>query len=111
MRHIVALLVLITLLGHSGTVGAQATSPESGGEQAAYKVASVLGTLLYTPLKATLCFMGGAASTFVYVSSGAKAMRTVARTSCKGTWVLTPDHLKGDAPLNVLDDSLTPRDF
>ena len=110
MRHIVAFLVL-TLLGQSGTAWAQAASPESGGEQVAYNVGSVLGTLLYTPLKASLCFMGGAASTLVYVSSGAKAMRAVARTSCNGTWVLTPDHLKGKAPINVLDDSLTPRAF
>ena len=110
MRHIVALVVL-TLLGQSSAGWAQTAPPESesGGERVAYGVGSVLGTLLYTPLKAGLCVVGGAVSPLVYISSGARAMRAVARTSCRGTWVLTSDHLKGRASIDVLDDSLTPR--
>ncbi len=112
MRHIVLLLVL-TFLGQSSAGWAQTASPESEsrGERVGYSVGSVLGTLLYTPLKAGLCVVGGGASTLVYISSGARAMRAVARTSCRGTWVLTPDHLKGRAPLNVVDDGLTPRSY
>jgi hypothetical protein len=112
MKHIVALLVL-TILGQSSAGWAQTASPESesGGERAAYSVGSVLGTLLYTPLKAGLCVLGGGASTFAYISSGPRAMRAMARTACRGTWVITPDHLKGTTPIDVLDDSLTPRAY
>ena len=110
MRHIVALLAL-TLLAHGSPAWAQTESPESGVERAAYGVGSVLGTLLYTPLKAGLCVLGGGASTLVYISSGARAMRAVARSSCRGTWVLTPEHLKGRAPIDVVNDGLTSRAY
>ena len=63
---------------------------------------SVLGTVLYTPLKGLLCVVGGTASGFAFLSSGAEAARTMAVASCKGTWVITPDVLRGKEPLNVV---------
>jgi len=113
MRHIVVAWLVLALLGQSSAGWAQTASPESesGGERGAHSVGSVLGTLLYIPLKAGLCVVGGGASTLVYISSGARAMRAVARTSCRGTWILTSDHLKGKTPIDVVDDGLTPRTY
>lgn len=68
-------------------------------------VGSALGTLVYTPLKAGLCVMAGLASVFAFVFNGPEATSTVANASCKGTWVITPDVLKGKEPLNFVGDA------
>ena len=104
MRRIVALLLTLALLGECGIAWAQSASQESGAAQAAYGAGSALGTLLYTPLKAGLCVMGGLASVFAFFN-GPEATRVVASASCKGTWVLTPDALKGNEPLNFVGDA------
>ena len=104
MERIVVLLLVHTLLGPGGAAWAQSAPRGSGVKRASYNVGSVLATLLYTPLKAGLCLVGGASSGFVYVSSGAEAQRAVASASCQGTWVITPGILRGKEPLAVLGE-------
>jgi len=102
MREIVALLLVLTLLGQSGPAWAQAASADSGARRALYGAGSVLGTVVYTPFKGLLCVMGGAASGLQFLASGARATRAMATASCGGTWVVTPDVLKGRAPLTFV---------
>ncbi len=102
MRDVVALLLVLTLLGQSGVAWAQAASPERGTQTVLYGAGSVLGTVVYTPLKGLLCVMGGAASGLQFLVSGARATRAVATASCAGTWVITPDVLKGKQPLTFV---------
>lgn len=105
MGRIVAPLLVLTLLAQSGAAWAQsAPPPESGFEKASYNVGSGLATVLYTPLKGLLCFAGGATSLLVWVSSGAQAQKAVAEAACKGSWMVTPDVLKGKEPLDVVHD-------
>ncbi len=104
MRHIVVLLLALMLLGQSGAAWAQSASREGGLKQVSYGAGSVVGTLAYTPLKAVLCVMGGTASGLVFLSSGAKAASTLAGVACKGTWIITPEILKGTKPLDVVDE-------
>ncbi len=104
MRQIVALLLAATLLGQSGAAWAESASQQRGLRQVSYGAGSILGTLVYTPLKALLCVIGGTASGLVFVSSGAEATRAVAGASCKGTWVITPDILKGKKPLDFVNE-------
>ena len=106
MRAIVALLLTLALAGQSGNAWAEPASHESRTEQAAYGAGSAVGTLLYTPLKAGFCVLGGIASVFAFVfAGGPEATRVVASASCKGTWVLTPDALKGNEPINFVGDA------
>jgi len=67
MRPIVVLVVLMLLVQESAA-WAQTAAPESAAEQVTYGAGSVLGTVLYTPLKAGLCALGGAASAFLFFS-------------------------------------------
>lgn len=105
MKQIVALLLAATLLGQSEAAWAESASQQRGLRQVSYGAGSILGTLVYTPLKALLCVIGGTASGLVFVSSGAEAARAVAGASCKGTWVITPDVLKGKKPLDFVNEA------
>ena len=104
MERIVVLLLVLTLLGPGGAAWAQSAPRGSGVKRASYNVGSVLATLLYTPLKAGLCLVGGASSGFAFLSGGAEAQRAVASASCKGTWVITPNVLRSKAPLDFVGE-------
>ena len=104
MERIVVLLLVLTLLGPGEAAWAQSAPRGSGVKRASYNVGSVLATLLYTPLKAGLCLVGGASSGFAFLSGGAEAQRAVASASCKGTWVITPKVLRGKEPLDVIGE-------
>lgn len=100
-----AVVVLIGLLvaGHPVSLWAQ-NSQQPRAEPTAQKAARIAGTAIYTPLKVGLCVLGGGASLFAFLSSGASAMRAVQRESCTGTWVLTPANMKGEEPVNFLGE-------
>ncbi len=104
MERIVVLLLVLTLLGPGGAAWAQSAPRASGVKQASYNVGSVLATLVYTPLKAGLCLVGGASSGFAFLSGGAEAQRAVASASCKGTWVITPNVLRSRERLDVIGE-------
>ena len=104
MERIVVLLLGLTLLGPGGAAWAQSAPLVCGAKQVSYNVGSVLATLVYTPLKAGLCLVGGASSGFAFLSGGAEAQRAVASVSCKGTWVITPNVLRSKEPLEFIGD-------
>jgi hypothetical protein len=106
MRNVVALVLALSLVGHCGAVWAQAASSADGDKPILHEVASGAATVLYTPLKAGLCVIGGASSALVYLSSGPRAQRAVAGASCGGTWILTPAHLTGKKPINFVAESI-----
>lgn len=66
----------------------------STSQQVGYGAGSVLGTLVYSPVKASFCILGSVASGFTAFASPPKAVK-VAGASCGGTWMITPDVLKG----------------
>ena len=103
MRQVVAPLLVLTLLGPIGVAWAQSAPTPTQARRASHSVASVLATAAYLPLKAGLCVIGGAATPLVFLSSGgAEAMDTVGSAVCKGTWVITPDILRGRQPLEFV---------
>jgi hypothetical protein len=95
MRPIMALGVALVLLGQSA-IGVVASAKEgSTPEQVAYGAGSVLGTLIYSPFKASFCILGAIASGFTFPFAGAKTAGKVVGTTCRGTWVISPEVLKG----------------
>ena len=100
-KQIVALLFALVLLGERPLAWG-----EDGSSEGSYGAAAAVGTVLYTPLKAGLCFIGGTASALVFLSSGPRAARTVAGAVCGGTWVLTGEALEGKKPLNFVGESV-----
>ena len=100
MRRI-AVCVLSLALTVSITAGAVAAeSREPAPQQVAYGAGSFFGTLLYTPAKATFCVLGALSSGLALPFGGVPAAGKVASTACGGTWVITPDTLKGKEPVH-----------
>ena len=91
MRRITALFLGLAVLAHAGVAWAE---KECTLQQVGYGAASVLGTVAYVPLKATLCFFGSLSSGAVFVFDRETAA-TVLGAGCGGTWLITPDVLAG----------------
>jgi hypothetical protein len=100
MRRIAVVVMSLGLIT-SVTVAAAAAEPgESTPQQVAYGAGSFLGTLLYTPAKATFCVIGAVSSGLALPFGGPPAAGKVASTACGGTWVITPDTIKGKDPVH-----------
>ena len=95
MKRAVGLLVGLAFLGSSQAGWAQPKSQESGASQVAYGTGSVLTSLVYAPVKASFCVLGAIGSGFALPFAGPKRAGAIAESSCSGTWLLTPDVLKG----------------
>ena len=94
MRYVSSLLVVVILLG-PGAVGDVAHASEQGTpEQVAYGAGSVVGTLVYAPVKASFCILGAIGGAFTAIASTETASDVVG-ASCRGTWAITPDALRG----------------
>lgn len=102
-KWIVASLIALALVAQSTPSRAASTSSESTLSQAGYGAGSVLGTLVYSPLKASFCILGGIGSAFTAIVSPETASRVVG-ASCRGTWMITPDVLKGRERVQVVGD-------
>jgi len=65
---------------------------------------SGLSTILYLPLKAAFAIGGGIVGGLAYAFSGGNenAAKSIWTTSLYGTYVITPDHLRGEKPIRFL---------
>ncbi len=94
-KRMVALLLGVALVGQATASFAEEKARESTGTQVGAGVGSVVGSAVYFPFKASFCILGGVSSGFAYIFAGAKAAEKVANTTCRGTWAITPDVVKG----------------
>jgi hypothetical protein len=95
MKRMVALLLGVVLVGQATASFAAGNAQESTGTQIGAGVGSVVGSAVYFPFKASFCILGGVSSGFAAIFAGAKAAEKVAGTTCRGTWAITPDVVKG----------------
>ena len=95
MKRIAAILLGVALVGQSTPSFAAGGSHESTGTQIGAGVGSVVGSAVYFPFKASFCILGGVSSGFTLVFAGAKAAEKVADTTCRGTWAISPNVVKG----------------
>jgi hypothetical protein len=101
MRRIFALLIALALVGSSAPSWADS---ESTAAEVASAAGGAFGTLIYAPLKATFCILGGVGSGFTAIVSPPTAGR-VAMASCGGAWVVTPNVVRGREPLKFVGDT------
>jgi hypothetical protein len=101
MRHIVALLVVVTLVGSStpGWADTESTAVEIGSA-----AGSAFGTMLYAPVKATFCILGGIGSGLTAIVSPPTAGK-VAMATCGGSWVVTPNMIQGHESPKFIGDT------
>ena len=102
MKQIAALVLALTLAGQSTASFAEGDSQENTGTQIGTGVGSVVGSAVYFPFKASFCILGGVASGFTLLFAGTNAAEKVADTSCRGTWAITPDVVKGKESVEFL---------
>jgi hypothetical protein len=102
MKKIVASLTVLVLIGSGGNGWAQSNSKESGAEQVGLGAGSVLTTLVYAPVKASICVLGAVGSGFALPFAGPKRAGAIASSSCSGSWVITPSNLKGEKRVQVI---------
>jgi len=105
MKKVVALLIGLSLATETAAGWAQPRSNESGAQEVAYGAGSVLGTLVYAPVKASFCILGAVTSGFAFPIAGPRTAGEIAGATCKGTWVLTPATLKGRERVKFVGDS------
>ncbi len=98
--------VLVVCLGIPGAswAGNEDTSPSN---EAALGLGSGLLTLLYLPAKVVYATLGGIVGGFTYGLTGGnlETAQAVWEPSFYGTYVITPDHLKGDEPVRFYGSS------
>lgn len=114
-----AVAILLVLALGTVTVApsawSQDSAPSNGSEggtasSAGMGVAAGLSSLLYFPLKAVFAIGGGIVGGLAYAFSGGNenAAKSIWTTSMYGTYIITPDHLRGDKPIRFLGVSDEP---
>jgi hypothetical protein len=98
MRQIAAVLVALVLAG----VTAVPAHADSTVREVGYGAGSALGTILYVPFKTTFCVVGAVTSGLTLPFGGMRTAEGVATAACGGTWVITPDTLKGRDPVRFV---------
>ena len=93
---LLVLVFLTMMLMHSGVAIAEESSSQA--EEAGLGIGSGLLTLVYLPCKVVYAVLGGVVGGFTYALTGGDldTAKTVWEPSFYGTYVITPDHLKGN---------------
>ncbi len=109
--HTLVVLIMIATMIHVALIPATAWAQskeegaaESTGAQAGMGAAVFFTNLLYMPAKFVYAILGGVVGGLAYPLSGMddKVAKRIWDASLRGTYVITPDHLRGDKPVRFL---------
>ncbi len=103
MKRRLAIALVLTCLAPGAAFAGGGESAGSTPEQVAYGAGSALGTIVYSPVKASFCIVGGVASAFTALASPPTASKVVGG-ACRGTWIITPDVLRGKERVKFVAD-------
>jgi hypothetical protein len=100
------MLIVFALVVGIGTpvVSFAAEEESSPSNEAALGVGSFFLTLVYTPVKMAYAILGGIIGGFTYGLTGGdlETAQNVWEPSVYGTYIITPDHLKGNEPVRFV---------
>lgn len=102
------LIIFALVVGIGAPVVSFAAEGESSqSNEAALGVGSFFLTLVYAPVKLAYAILGGVVGGFTYALTGGdlETAQDVWEPSVYGTYVITPDHLKGNEPVRFLGNS------
>jgi hypothetical protein len=102
MKPMRALLLGFGLVSLTTVVPAHPAAAEPASQDVAYGTGSVLTTLVYAPVKASVCILGGITSGFTLPFAGPRTAEHVVTRACGGTWAITPDALRGKERVRFL---------
>ena len=103
-KRIAAILIGLALVARVMPVGADTSPEESTLEQIGIGTGSVVGSVVYFPVKASFCILGGLSSIYTSLFVGPKMTHEVLSLSCRGNWAVSPHHLKGEESLTFIGD-------
>jgi len=99
----ILMLTVFALVVGFGAPGVSFAAEEesSPSNEAALGVGSFFLTLVYAPLKMAYAIGGGVVGGFAYALTGGdlKTAQSIWEPSVYGTYVITPEHLKGNEPV------------
>lgn len=95
MRRMLTVLLAGVMVAATTSAPAHAASGESTSQQVAYGAGSFFSTLVYAPFKTSFCVVGAVTSGLTLPFGGTDTAGKVATAACGGTWVITPDALRG----------------
>jgi hypothetical protein len=108
---IVLALVTVTTVGPAWSQDSQPVAPpvasdSEGGNasSAGMQAAAFFSSILYAPFKLAFAIGGGIVGGLAYAFSGGneQAAKSIWHTSMYGTYLITPEHLRGDRPVRFL---------
>jgi len=101
LRLLVTSFFVSSLLLALPVAMAQEEEPPDQMSEAGLGVASVLLTIPYGVAKVVYAGLGGIVGGFTWLLTGGntEVAKEVWDPACKGTYVITPDHLKGNEPV------------
>jgi len=95
MRQSLGSLLLAVAVVLAVAAAPSVATADSTAQEVAYGTGSVLTTLVYAPVKASFCILGGVTGGFTLPFAGPQTAEKVVSGACGGTWAITPDALKG----------------
>ena len=104
MKRIAAVAFILFLLTPGVRAWGETGSEESTLSQIGYGTGSVVGSVVYFPLKATFCGLGALGSLYTMIFVGPNTTHEVISLTCRGSWAVTPDTLKGEEPVEFIGD-------
>lgn len=104
---VMVFFLLIFTMAASPAICPAASSQEGTPSGAGMHAASGALTVLYFPVKAAFALCGGVVGglTYAFTAGDTSAAQSVWKTSMYGTYLITPDHLKGNRPVQFLGES------
>lgn len=111
MKRGISMVICLTFVGMT-VVGLPSVSPaaeeeSSQSNEAMLGFGSGLLTLVYLPAKTVYAVLGSVVSGLTYAVTGGdwETAKSVFEPSVYGTYVITPDHLKGNEPVRFYGSS------
>lgn len=105
-----AILVVPVSAQESGSSNVPVSSNDASASGVGIQAGSALATIVYFPLKLAFAIGGGVVGGLAYGFSGGseQTAKNIWVPSIYGTYIITPDHLKGDKPIRFLGVSGEP---
>ena len=111
MKQGMSVLLCLVFIGVTAfgmpSLSLAAEEESSQSNEAALGIGSALLTVVYFPCKIVYPALGGIVGTFTYALTGGDTdtAKSVWEPSFYGTYVITPDHLKGNEPVRFYGTS------
>ena len=107
---VAVLIAPVSAQESGGSSNVPVSSNDASASGIGIQAGSALATIIYFPLKLAFAIGGGVVGGLAYGFSGGseQTAKNIWIPSVYGTYIITPDHLKGDKPIRFLGVSAEP---